>query len=167
MASVVQPPLVKKHYMSTPFSNTSFGSGQPHRRILKGRFYIDAQGKEVFQPVEGEADIISDEKSLDKLLPQFDAFLDCGCSLNLNAPRFRCYEPGCPAVVCLQHIKYCQTCSKPICPQHCYVFEIAPGQQVPMCETHYREAKRRRLWQRVAKIAASPFVTFDNRDSSK
>jgi len=153
--------------MSTPFSNNSFGSGQPHRRILKGRFYADAQGNEVFQPVEGEADIISKDKSLDKLLPHFDAFLDCGCSLDLNAPRFRCCEPGCPAVVCQQHIKYCQPCSKPICPQHSYFFEIAPGQQVPMCETHYREANRRRLWQRVAKITLSPFVTFDNRDSSK
>ena len=153
--------------MSTPFSNNSFGSGQPHRRILEGRVYKDAQGNEHFQPVKGDADIISDEKSLDKIPLDFDAFLDCRCSFKMNQPRFHCAEKDCPNVVCERHIQYCKTCSKPICPQCLYFFEIAPGQQVPMCEAHYREAKRRRMWQRVAKIAASPFVTFKNNDSPK
>lgn len=153
--------------MSTPFSNNSFGTGQPHRRILKGRVFTDAQGNEVFQPVEGEAHIISDENSLDAIPLDFDAFLDCGCSLKTSRTRYHCCEPGCPHVICEQHVKFCLVCSKGLCGQCHYYLETSPGQRIDLCQIHYREANRRRLWHRVAQIALSPFVTFDNRDPSK
>jgi hypothetical protein len=88
------------------------GGGQPHRRVLKGRITTDAQGNLVFQPLKGEAHSISDENSLDMVEQEFDVFLDCGCSVKPNQPRYHCCEPGCRFIVCELHIKYCQVCAK-------------------------------------------------------
>jgi len=143
-----------------------FAGGQPQRRDLKFRLTYDAQGRVVLQPLEGQVHIISPEDSLDTVHLAPDAFLDCGCSVKPNQPRYHCCEPGCPHVVCEQHIKYCH-CGKGLCPQCQYSFEVSPGQPMPMCQTHYRDAVRRQRWARVARVALSPFIAFDKPTSPK
>ena len=137
-----------------------FAGGDPQRRELKFRVTWDAQGHVVLQPLEGQVHIISPEDSLDTVSLEPDAFLDCGCGVKPNQPRYHCCEPGCPHVVCEQHIKYCP-CTKGLCPQCQYYFEASPGQPITMCRTHYGEAARRRWWSRVARVALSPFIAFD------
>lgn len=150
--------------MSTPFFPNVPGGGQPHRRVLKGRVTSDADGNAVFQPLHGQAHIISDEDSLDTFEPEFDAFLDCGCGVKENQPRYHCCERGCAHVVCERHVNYCH-CGKGLCPQCSYTFELTPGQPLALCLDHYHEARRRRMWQRVVKTALRPFVTFDDRET--
>ena len=98
--------------MSFPLFKDLFGGGKPYRRVLKGRVATDADGKLVFQPQEGQAHVISDEDSLDTIEPDFDAFLDCGCTVKTARTRFHCCEPGCPHVSCENHVRYCQVCAK-------------------------------------------------------
>ena len=150
--------------MSIPFQDL-FSGGKPHRRVLKGRVITDAQGHLVFQPLEGQAHIISGEDSLDTIEPQFDAFLNCGCSVKPNQPRFHCCEPGCTQVVCEQHVKYCHVCAKGLCAQCQNILTSAPGQRIDLCPVHYHEASRRQFWSRLAKAAVSPFIKFDDRNS--
>jgi len=154
--------------MSNPFSKDLFGGGQPQRRVLKGRITTDAQGNLVFQPLKGEAHLISDENSLDTIEPEFDAFYDgCLCNVNTNPAGGHCGEPGCPCVVCVKHLAHCSICSKPLCLQHLHHLEIAPNQRVPVCPAHYREGRRRHLWQKVVRTALRPFVQFGDEGGSK
>jgi hypothetical protein len=153
--------------MSTPWFNDLFGGGRPQRRVLKGRVTTDGQGNLAFQPLAAEAHVISDEDSLDTIEPDFDAFLDCGCSVKTSRARYHCCEPGCPHVVCEQHIKYCAVCAKGTCPQCFYPYETAPGQEISLCLTHYRQLSRRQWWCRFAKAALRPLVTFEGRNSPK
>jgi len=151
----------------SPLFNDLFGGGKPHRRVLKGRVATDADGKLVFQPLEGQAHSISDDESLDTVEPEFDAFLNCGCSVKAARTRFHCCEFGCIHVVCESHVKYCQVCRKALCAQCHYQLEVTPGQRIDLCQIHYREASRHRMWRRVAKAVLSPFVTFNDHDSAK
>jgi len=154
--------------MSYPFFDEVFGGGQPQRRVLKGRVTTDAQGNLVFQPLKGEAHVISAEHSLDTIEPEFDAFYDgCLCNVKTNAAGGHCGEPGCPCVVCERHLTHCSVCSKPLCLQHLHHLEIAPNQRIPVCPTHYQESKRKRFWKTVARTALRPFVKFGNEGGSE
>jgi hypothetical protein len=154
--------------MSLPGFNNSFGSGQPYRRRAAFRVSYDADGKVVLHSRDGQADIISPDDSLDKIELDIDDFLDgCGCNAKTNRAGAHCGEPGCARVVCEKHLRHCENCSKPLCLQHLYYFQAFSDQRIPLCPNHYREAVRRRWWQRIAKTALRPFVAFDHRNSPK
>ena len=153
--------------MSDPWFKDWLGGGQPQRRVLKGRVTSDAQGNLVFQPLNGQAHLISAEDSLDTIEPEFDAFLDCGCGVMPNQLRYHCCEPTCPHVVCSQHIRYCHICAKGTCPQCSYPYEPGPGQTVSLCLIHYQEVRRRQWWHQVARTLIRPFVAFDDQDTPK
>lgn len=153
--------------MADPWNQNLFGGGQPQRRVLKGRVVKDAQGNLIFQPVSGQAHGISQEDSLDTIEPEFDAFLDCGCSVKPNQPRFHCCEPGCPHVVCEQHVRYCQVCTKGLCGQCQHFLLVNSGQRIDLCPAHYREARRKQFWRNLARTALRPFVDFNAPGESK
>ena len=153
--------------MADPWNQNPSGGGQPHRRVLKGRVVTDAQGNRIFRPVSGEAHGISPEDSLDTIESEFDQFLDCGCSAKPNQPRFHCCEPGCPHVVCDQHVRYCQVCMKGLCSQCQHFLMVTPSQRVDLCPTHYHEVRRKQFWQNLARTALRPFVDFNVEDKSK
>ncbi len=153
--------------MSTPWFSDIFGGGQPQRRILKGRVTTDSQGNFVFQPLTGQAHLISEEDSLDTIEPEFDAFLHCGCNVKPNQPRYHCCEPGCLHVVCERHIQYCQVCAKGTCPECSYPYELAPDRLISLCLTHYRDAQRRRRWRQLALTVLRPFIAIDDRQTIK
>jgi hypothetical protein len=154
--------------MSTFFFKELFGGGQPQRRVIKVRVATDAQGAIVFQPLEGQAHVISDENSLDTVELDFDVYLDgCLCNAKGKTATVKCGEPGCGRVVCEKHAQLCVSCSKPLCLQHLHWFVHESAQRVPVCPVHYCELTRRHRWFRIARTMLQPFVTFDGPDSAK
>jgi hypothetical protein len=161
------PLVIGNQTMSTSFHDL-FSGGQSQRRTFKFRVAWDDQGNMMLQPLEGQAHLISPDNSLDTIDLDPDAFFDgCNCNVKTNRAGAHCAEPGCSRVVCEKHLQYCAVCSKPLCLRCRYPIESAPGQQILLCHTHHREAVRRRFWRGLAKAALSPFVTFDQRDSTK
>lgn len=152
--------------MSNPFQDL-FAGGDPQRRVLKFRVARDVQGHVVLQPLEGQAHLISPDNSLDTINLDPDAFLDCGCSVRSNQPRYRCCEPGCAHVVCEQHVRYCQVCAKGLCGQCQNFLVMASGERIDLCPTHYAEARRRRWWRQLAQSALRPFVAVESKGTPK
>jgi len=143
------------------------GGGQPHRRTRNVRIFYDDQGNMVVQPLTGQVHSISEPDCLDTTELDFDAFLNgCGCNIKANPPAQHCRFDNCDRVVCAKHANCCHVCNVPLCLPHLHFLELPDQSRLPVCPTHYDEARRKRFWNKVATTALSPFVKFNPRETA-
>lgn len=116
-------------------------------------------GQDRILGMKEEANILSDEKSIDTSELHRIVFLDCGCT----APAAgRCYK--CGAISCQIHHGICQKCLMPICLQ-CSTFLNNPNQAPQRyCSRCYGIITGKQKLKKLGRFLLSPFVEMDNSD---
>ena len=104
-----------------------------------------------------EADVLSDQGSIDTIGKQKRYPNDCGC---FGPPGGRCAE--CDAISCAQCHGRCVQCAKPICLQ-CTEFMDLPeaGTRIRLCLQCHGKLTRKRMLVKVSRFLLLPFVKID------
>jgi len=150
----------------TTFYDIVFGPGtKPLRRNAKVRLTVDADGKPVVQPVEGETIILSPEGALDQITVVPDRVYHCGCTAEVPMGG-KCGEPGCGRVSCQKCFTRCRMCCKPLCLEHLRktapsVTDPAKAEEVHLCIRCHGEITRRVAFRGAVKTLLRPFVDWE------
>jgi hypothetical protein len=104
-----------------------------------------------------EANIFSDEGSIDSSGVHHIFFLDCGCTA---AAFGRCYK--CGAISCQTHHGICHNCQMPICLQ-CSTFQDTPNQtNERYCRRCFDTIARKQSLKKIGRFFLSAFLKKDD-----
>ncbi len=100
-----------------------------------------------------EESCLSDQGSIDSVNVVEKHFLDCGC----DAPAVgRCYE--CQGLSCKDCHGRCDSCKKPICPEHSKFLQTENQMAIRLCSACYDEISRKQRTKKIGGFLLSIFV---------
>jgi hypothetical protein len=106
-----------------------------------------------------EANVLSDEKSIDTSELRRKVFLDCGCGTEAFG---RCYK--CGAISCQVHHGICQKCLMPICLQCSTFLDTEKQTRQRYCSRCCGTITRKQKMKKVGRFFLSAFIERDNPD---
>lgn len=140
--------------MSNSFDELFDPASRAIRRRAQFHAFWDAEGKLVYQSLEGEATTLSPEGSIDTaaVLGQ----LHCGHFADEGVGG-KCREPRCPNLSCKKCYTRCSQCFKGLCLEHLHQMEVQNALLL-LCDRCYDTLKRKRRLQSIVACLMGPFV---------
>ena len=114
-------------------------------------------GQDRILAITEEANILSDEGSIDTSGLHRRFFLDCGCTA---AASGRCYK--CGAISCQAHHGICHKCQMPICLQCSTFQDTANNTRERYCDSCYSIMARKQNLKKIGRFLLSAFIEKDN-----
>ena len=115
-------------------------------------------GKKNVWQIQTVQDELSDMGGLNHGQENLQIALHCG---HYKPPGCICLETGCHQTSCVDCQGVCDTCKKPICPEHSRYLELSNRPPVRLCSGCHAKALRRHRTLVIVKTVLSPFVRFE------
>ena len=136
-----------------------FGLGHtPIRREVSVRITLDDEGHQRVEPVDGEAFMLSEEGSIDKIRFTQPRFYHCGCAVESSRIGGQCANRSCRQISCIKHHGRCAACSKPQCLECSRYLADAEQGEVRLCPRCHETLSRQLVRRKITRALLSPFI---------